>query len=151
GASITTMSESPALRSTDKSHESVWKRSLSSIIAAVSPGAGAPYSRTAEISRAMIASVFEGGSGIADLRQSRRARLVADLPATANLAQFSYAGAARPSGYCGRSSMISYHGALYATKVWAAGRTPGSSSSVASAIPYRDGALGSRSESESLH
>src|SRR5215470_19386667 len=39
--------------------------------------------------------------------------------------------------------MISYHGALYATKVWAAGRTPGSSSSVASAIPYRDGALGS--------
>jgi len=79
GASITTMSESPALRSTDKSHESVWKRSLSSIIAAVSPGAGAPYSRTAEISRAMIASVFEGGSGIADRRQSRRARLVADL------------------------------------------------------------------------
>jgi hypothetical protein len=61
------MSESPALRSTDKSHESVWKRSLSSIIAAVSPGAGTPYSRTAEISRAMIDSVFEGGS---DLRSS---------------------------------------------------------------------------------
>src|SRR5215475_531691 len=67
GASITTMSESPALRSTDKSHESVWERSLSSIIAAVSPAAGEPYSRTAEISRAMIDSVFEGAS---DLRSS---------------------------------------------------------------------------------
>src|SRR5208283_2259926 len=55
-ASITTMSESPALRSTDKSHESVWKRSLSSMIAAASPGAGAPYSRTVEISGAMIDS-----------------------------------------------------------------------------------------------
>src|SRR5215469_1964913 len=66
-ASITTMSESPALRSTDKSHESVWKRSLSAIIAAVSPGADAPYSRTAEFSRAIIDSVFEGGS---DFRSS---------------------------------------------------------------------------------
>src|SRR5271167_3826689 len=58
-ASITTMSESPALRSTDKFHESVWKRSLSSIIVAASPGSGAPYSRTAEISRAMLDSVLE--------------------------------------------------------------------------------------------
>src|SRR5947207_9343910 len=66
-ASITTMSESPALRSTDKSHESVWKRSLSSIIVAASPGSGAPYSRTAEISRAMIDSVLDGRS---DLRSS---------------------------------------------------------------------------------
>src|SRR5215469_4626723 len=66
-ASITTMSESPAPRSTDKSHESVWKRSLSSIITAVSPGSGAPYSRTAEISGAMIDSVFEDAS---DLRSS---------------------------------------------------------------------------------
>src|SRR5262249_18362671 len=59
-ASITTTSESPALRSTDKSHESVGKRSLSCISVAISPGSGAPYSRTAEISRAMIAH-FETG------------------------------------------------------------------------------------------
>jgi hypothetical protein len=57
---IGTISESPALRSTDKFHESVWKRSLSSIIVAVSSGSGAPYSRTAEISCAMIDTVPEG-------------------------------------------------------------------------------------------
>src|SRR6266404_9869777 len=67
-ASIATISENPALRSTDKSHESVWKRSLSSIILAVSPGSGAPYSRTAEISRAMIDSVIEGRSDFRSLR-----------------------------------------------------------------------------------
>ena len=39
-----------AWRSTDKSHESVWKRSLSSIVVAVSPGSGAPNSRSAELS-----------------------------------------------------------------------------------------------------
>jgi hypothetical protein len=38
------MSARAALRSTDKSHESVWNRSLSSIIVAVSPGSGAPNS-----------------------------------------------------------------------------------------------------------
>src|SRR5467141_1866677 len=66
-ASIATISENPALRSTDKSHESVWKRSLSSIILAVSPGSGAPYSRTAEISRAMNDSVIEA---LSDFRSS---------------------------------------------------------------------------------
>jgi hypothetical protein len=40
------------------------ERSLSSIIVAISPGSGVPYSRTAEISPAMIDSVFEGGSDL---------------------------------------------------------------------------------------
>jgi hypothetical protein len=53
-ASITTMSARAALRSTDKSHESVWNRSLPSIIVAVSAGSGAPNSRTADISFAII-------------------------------------------------------------------------------------------------
>ena len=39
------------------------------------------------------------------------------------------------SGYCGRSSVISNHGALLATKQCSAGRAGGSSSS-ASATPY---------------
>src|SRR6516162_10815876 len=67
-ASITTMSENPALRSTDKSQESVWKRSLRSITLAISPGSGAPYSRTAEISCAMIDPV---PGGYSDFRSSK--------------------------------------------------------------------------------
>ena len=38
--------------------------------------------------------------------------------------------------------MISNHGALLPTKMWNPGRTPGSSSSVASATPYSDTATG---------
>jgi len=48
----------------------------------------------------------------------------------------------KPSACCGKSSVISYQGALKATNAWAAGRTPGSSSRVASAMPKREGASG---------
>src|SRR5215469_10426388 len=46
---MTTITGCLAFRSTERSQASVWKRSLFAITDAVSPGSGAPYSRTAEV------------------------------------------------------------------------------------------------------
>jgi hypothetical protein len=65
------------------------------------------------------------------------------LPACAIVVSSYFApGGSMPGGHssnCMSSSVISYQGALDPTKMWATGRTPGSSSSVPSATPTLSG------------